>query len=212
MLSTQWNNLKKQNSLKIMQHHHEGNKLQKMFRIETGLGGDCRWTSQAWCGAVVEGSGAEGLGPPRCRCGLLFWPFPASCRSPAERGRRRSWMATVQSSPGSWRRWAFPGFPLKACPCLLPCVGTGGRAPCMQGLSSRPPHLAGGCGGGKPPFCPAGFCHWSMCFPGLAHTPDAAGAGVQARGQCYCPSSSQSGQCDFDGYWIDSFFKSIQFC
>ena len=149
MLSTQWNNLKKQNSLKIMQQHHEENKLQKMFRVETGLGGDCRWTWQAWSRAEVEGSGAEGPGPPRCRCGRPSWPFPASCRSPAERGRRRSWMATVQSSPGSWRRWAFPGFPVTACPCLLPCVGTGGRAPCMQVLSSRPPHLAGGCGGGN---------------------------------------------------------------
>lgn len=65
-------------------------------------------------------------------------------------------------------------------------------------------------GGGKLPFCPAGFCHWPVCFPGLAHTETLQGQRAGWAASVIVPAPPRV-LCDVHGYWIDSFFKSIQF-
>lgn len=122
-------------------------------------------------GGGIGGRGAGAAQVP------LWTPLLALPRQLQEPGRERTppkLDGYCAEQPGVMTKVSF-----SRVPCLLPYVGTGSRAPCMEGLSSCPPHRSCLVGvWGNPPFCPSGFCHWSACLPGLAHTPAACRLGV----------------------------------
>lgn len=170
MLSIQWNNLKKKNSLKIVQHHHEGNKLHKMFRVKTGLGGDRRWTWQAWGGAEVEGSGAEGPGRPGAAVDTPPGPSPpAAGARQREDAAEAGWLLCRAARGYDEGGWAFPGFPV-----FSHTWERAAELPAWKAsLHALLTDLVWWVCVGNPPFCPAGFSRWLACLPGLAHTADA---------------------------------------
>ena len=214
MLSIQWNNLKKQNSLKIVQHHHEGNKLHKMFRVETGLGGDCWWTWEAWSGAEVEGPGAEGPGRAGAAVDTPPGPSPPAAGARQREDAAEAGWLLCRAARGHDEGELFPGS-------LSSPIRGNGRQSSLHG---------------RPPFTPSsqilsGGCVWGTRLSALRASiigqcasqawPARSQAGPPPRPgphpRClqagrYCPSASHTAWCDFHGYWIDSFFKSIQFC
>ena len=141
MLSIQWNNLKKQNSLKIVQHHHEGNKLHKMFRVETGLGGDCWWTWEAWSGAEVEGPGAEGPGRAGAAVDTPPGPSPPAAGARQREDAAEAGWLLCRAARGHDEGELFPGS-------LSSPIRGNGR---QSSLHGRPPFtpssqiLSGGC-------------------------------------------------------------------
>ena len=123
----------------------------------------------------------------------LWTPLLALPRQLQEPGRERTppkLDGYCAEQPGVMTKVSF-----SRVPCLLPYVGTGGRAPCMEGLPSRPPHrscLVGVCG--EPAFLPCGLLSLVSVPPRPGPHPRCLQAGR------YCPSASHTARCDFHGY------------
>ena len=146
------------------------------------------------------GIGGRGAGAAQVPLWTPLLALPRQLQEPSRERTPPKLDGHCAEQPGVMTKVSFPWVPCYGVSLSPPMRGNWRQSSLHASPLFTPSSLGWRVWRGKPPFCPAGFCHWSVCFPGLAHTPDAVGVGVQAGGQCYCPSSFQSGRCDFHGY------------